>query len=104
MKIIKYASIIFISVLTVFLLSTWLLQHSHSLLDRHTALQNDIGFCLWRYGLIAMIVIGWSYWIRALGHWRHWDADLTEMLIKKRLWVGLFFISLEIVLWWGQNT
>ena len=52
---------------------------------------------LLRYITIALIFICWKQIVNFVGKTQHWDNELKEQIINKRLLILLFFISFEII-------
>ncbi len=104
MKILKYISTGLVIIIGILLISTLLLQHCHLLINLHTTLQQHFTLDIYRYIVIVMLMIGWSYWIKIIGRLRHWETDFTERLIGIRWWAFVFFASMEILFWWSNHS
>jgi hypothetical protein len=98
MKAIKWLLLCVACVLVLLLLSAFLLKQSAALITTHDFLQHPMELYVFRYLIITIIVIGWPYWIRLLSRYRSWDFEITEILIRKRWYLILFFAVVELLI------
>ncbi len=55
-------------------------------------------FCIWRYTILALLILFWPIFIRALGKWQQWPFSTIHLLIRLRWRMAVFLLVFELLI------
>jgi hypothetical protein len=94
--LLKIMGIAIITCLSLLFLGHLFLEHNSAKTGLQVIQKYHLAFTLWRYGLYALVLLLWPYFIEKVGIRQKWPTQTIVYLSNQRLKLLGFFAFIEI--------